>query len=484
MTTKEASPTASGVVAPVYRSALAMIGNTPMLELTRTPSGPCRLFGKLELQNPAGSIKDRIGLSMIEAAEKDGRLDPSADPKPTIIEGTAGNTGLGLALVAGQRGYGIKVVVPDKMSDGKIQHLRAMGAEVVLARSDVQKGHPEYYQDVAERLHGETPNSLYINQFANDDNTKAHYEATGPEIKAQLEAFLEAEGSGGTVDAFIAGVGTGGTISGVGRYLKEHNPNVKIVVADPAGSIIEPLVNRGEKVEPGSWLVEGMGEDFVPDVCDLDVVDEAVAVPDGDAFHAARGLLLREGLLAGSSTGCLLAAAEAWCKKQSKPLNVVTLICDQGAKYLGKIFNDFWMIDNGFIERETRNDIVDLVARRHQLREDYTLKPDDPIKQAIKSMQLHSVSQMAVLDGKDRVVGIIDESDILLAVAAEHSAFEDAVEQYMTRRLEKIKPTSQVGDLMPIFRADRVAIVEDESGRYMGLITKIDLINYLRRQLA
>jgi len=243
-------------------------------------------------------------------------------------------------------------------------------------------------------------------------------------------------------------------------------------------------VNRGEKVEPGSWLVEGMGEDFVPDVCDLDVVDEAVAVPDGDAFHAARGLLLREGLLAGSSTGCLLAAAEAWCKKQSKPLNVVTLICDQGAKYLGKIFNDFWMIDNGFIERETRNDIVDLVARRHQLREDYTLKPDDPIKQAIKSMQLHSVSQMAVLDGKDRVVGIIDESDILLAVAAEHSAFEDAVEQYMTRRLEKIKPTSQVGDLMPIFRADRVAIVEDESGRYMGLITKIDLINYLRRQLA
>ncbi len=482
--TQTSGRTASNT-APVFRSALDMIGNTPMLELRNTSSGPCRLFGKLELLNPSGSVKDRIGLSMIEAAEKDGRLNPSGDPPPTIVEGTAGNTGLGLALVAQQRGYKIRVVVPDKMAQGKIQHLHAMGADVILARSDVQKGHPEYYQDVAERIAKETPNSLYINQFANHDNTAAHYETTGPEIKQQLEAFLEAEGTGGTVDAFIAGIGTGGTISGVGRYLKEHNPNVKIVAADPAGSIIEPLVNRGEKVEPGSWLVEGMGEDFVPDVCDLDIIDEAVAVHDKDSFFAARDLLMQEGLLAGSSTGCLLAAARAWCEKQTKPMNVVTLICDQGAKYLNKFFNDFWMIDMGFIQRERRGDVSDLVVRRHTEREDYTLKPADPLKQAIKTMQLNGISQMAVIDDRsDLVVGIIDESDILLAVTSDKAAFDNPVDQYMTTRLETIKANAPVSDLTPIFRADRVAIVVDDNAKYLGLVTKIDLINYLRQQLA
>lgn len=466
-----------------------MIGRTPMLELARTPSGPCRLFGKLELQNPAGSIKDRIGLSMIEAAERDGRLDPNADPKPTIIEGTAGNTGLGLSLVAQQRGYKVIVVVPDKMSEGKIQHLRAMGAEVILARSDVLKGHPEYYQDVAERLARETPNSLYTDQFFNQDNVRAHYETTGPEIKTQVEAYLADEAAAGrpvgsgTVDAFIAGVGTGGTLTGVGRYLKEHNPNVRIVAADPVGSVIEPLVNRGEKVEPGPWLVEGVGEDFIPGACDMGVLDEAIAVSDGDAFHAARNLLTHEGLLAGSSTGCLLSAAETWCKRQTEPLNVVTLICDQGAKYLGKLFSDHWMIDNGFIQREKHGDIRDLIARRHEQREDYTLSPEAPLKQAIKVMELQSISQLAVVDHTERVVGIIDESDILLAVTADHAAFEQPVDDFMTRRLETIGPDAAVGSLMPIFRADRVAIVEDESGSYLGLITRIDLINYLRRQL-
>ncbi|MFU8828487.1 MAG: pyridoxal-phosphate dependent enzyme [Phycisphaerales bacterium] len=495
--TQASSTPASGVarsLAPVYHSALEMIGNTPMLELTRLESGPCRLFGKLEMMNPAGSIKDRIGLSMIEAAEREGRLDPNADPKPTIIEGTAGNTGLGLALVAGQRGYRMLVVVPDKMSEGKIQHLRAMGAEVVLARSDVQKGHPEYYQDVAARLAQKTPNSIYINQFSNPDNTAAHYDQTGPEIHRQLEAF-------GGVDVFIAGIGSGGTISGVGRYLKEQNPNCRIVLADPVGSILEPLVNRGEKVKPGSWLVEGMGEDFIPDICDLSFVDEAIAVTDAESFHAARDLLDREGLLAGSSTGCLIAAAKKFCAKQTKPLNVVTLICDQGAKYLGKMFNDYWMIDNGFIEREKSGDLRDLIARRHASREDYVAKPTDPLSQVIKVMELHNVSQLAVVEtvhltstgrDHDKVVGIIDESDILMAVVQGESALSRPVSDFMTTRIETISPRAKVEDLIPIFRADRVAIVVDDHAptgagtdfrEYLGLITKIDLINYLRRQL-
>lgn len=458
---------------PPFRSVLEMIGRTPMLELSKMSAAPCRLFVKMELMNPAGSIKDRIGLSMIEGAERDGKLNPKGNPLPTIVEATAGNTGLGLALVAGQRGYKLKVVVPDKMSQEKIQHLRAMGAEVVLARSDVQKGHPEYYQEVAARIARETPNSLYVNQFGNNHNTRAHYESTGPEIWEQMQ---------GRIDAVVLGVGSGGTLSGIGRYLREKNPNIKIILSDPAASMLHPLVNEGKTVKAGPWLVEGMGEDFVPDICDLKLVNEAIPVTDGEAFMAARELLAQEGILAGSSTGCLVHAALKWCRKQTKPMNVVTIVCDTGGKYLSKFFNDFWMIDNGFIKRETRNDLRDLIARRHTLQEDYTLGDEEPLKQAIKRMQMYGVSQMTVMDPRDKVVGIIDESDILLAVMNSPAAFEKPVSDYMTRRLETIKPDAPIEALIPIFRADRVAIVVGDDGTYFGLITKIDMINYLRQQ--
>ncbi len=464
-----------GRSAPVFSSVLEMIGNTPMLELAQLDTGPCRLFAKMELQNPAGSIKDRIGLRMILDAESDGRLDPQGDPPPTIIEATAGNTGLALALVAGQRGYRMKVVVPDKMSAEKIQHLKAMGAEVVLARSDVEKGNPEYYQDVAARLAQQTPNSVYINQFENPSNVAAHYETTGPEVWEQME---------GKIDALVLGVGSGGTLSGMGRYLREKNPELKIILADPAESILNPLVNEGKQVKAGSWLIEGMGEDFVPSICEIDLCDEAVAVTDGEAFFAARELLAKEGILSGSSTGCLVAAAMRWCRGQTEPLRVVTLICDSGAKYLSKMFNDFWMLDNGFIEREKTNTLMDLIARRHSLGEDLYLKEEEPVRQAIRRMGMYGISQMVVLDHRGRVVGIIDESDILLAVSNDATAFEKSVSEYMTRRLETIRPEASVNELMPIFRADRVAIVVDEKGEYQGLITKFDMINYLRAQLA
>ncbi len=476
-----------------FSGILSMIGCTPMLALSKLDTGPgARLFGKMELMNPAGSIKDRIGLSMIEAAEKDGRLNPHAAQRPTIIEATAGNTGLGLALVGRQRGYNIKFVMPDKMSQEKIQHLRAMGAEVILTRSDVEKGHPEYYQDMAAALAKKIPNSVYINQFANPANPLAHYEGTGPEIWEQMRHV-------GGVDAFVCGVGSGGTLSGVGKFLREKNPDVKIVLADPAGSILAPLVNEGRKVKPGSWLVEGMGEDFVPDICDLKLVSEAFAVTDREAFLAARELLAKEGVLAGSSTGCILHAALAFCRKQKprpdgRPMNVVTLICDSGAKYLSKMFNDFWMMDNGFIQRERTDDLRDLIARRHDLGEDVTLSESDPIRNVIKRMGMFGVSQMVVKDAAGRVSGIIDEGDILLAVHAEGqtgpdgpgegTVFDRPVSDFMTRRLETISPEAPVSALMPIFRADRVVIVVDKAGKYFGLITKIDMINYLRQQLV
>jgi cystathionine beta-synthase len=461
-------------LAPVFHNVLEMVGNTPMLELRNMNTGKCSLFVKMESQNPGNSIKDRIAISMIDAAERDGRLKPGG----TIVEATAGNTGLALALVASQRGYKLIVVVPDKMSDEKISHLRAMGAEVVLTRSDVEKGHPEYYQDVAQAIANRTPNSMYVNQFGNAANPQAHYETTGPEIWEQMEH---------RVDAFVAGVGSGGTVSGVGKFLKERDPKVQVVLADPQGSILAPLVNEGKKVAPGSWLVEGIGEDFVPSILDLSLVDKAYAIPDSEAFHTARELLRKEGILAGSSVGTLLGAALRYCREQTTPKRVVSLICDNGAKYLSKMFNDFWMMDNGFIERESFGDLRDMVARRHQQKEDFTLSPETPLVQAIRRMRMFNISQMAVLNEKDRVVGIIDESDVLIALTQSGSSLDEVgrrpVRDFMTSRLETISPASSVNDLMPIFRADRVAIVADDTHFY-GLITKIDLINYLRKQLA
>lgn len=456
-----------------------MIGRTPILELRKLNAGNCRLFAKMELMNPAGSIKDRIGLSMIEAAERDGRLNPDGHPKPTVIEATAGNTGLALALVAKQRGYNIKVVVPDKMSQEKIQHLRAMGAEVILTRSDVEKGHPEYYQDVAAALAARTPNSLYTNQFENLDNPEAHADTTAPEIFEQMDHV-------GGVDAIVLGVGSGGTLSGIGKWIKKHRPQCKIILADPAGSMLWPLVNEGKKVKATSWLIEGMGEDFVPSICHLEYVSEAIPVTDGEAFFAARELLAREGVLAGSSTGCLIHASLVWCRKQPKgarPLNVVTFACDSGAKYLSKMYNDFWMIDNGFITRNKTDDLRDLIARRHDHDEDYILHDTDPVRQAIKRMAMYGVSQMVVMDDSHNVAGIIDEGDILVAVHTDAKAFDRPVSDLMTRRLETLRPDAPVSALMPIFHADRVAIVIDTSGRYYGLITKMDMIQYLRSQL-
>ncbi|MFC0446044.1 PLP-dependent cysteine synthase family protein [Pseudidiomarina halophila] len=320
----------------VYQNVLEMIGNTPMVKVSHIDTGPCELYLKLENLNPGGSIKDRIAVSMIEAAEQSGQLKPGM----TIIEATAGNTGLGLALVAASKGYPLKIVMPDKMSAEKVNNLKAMGAEVQRTRSDVQKGHPEYYQDVAARLakeHG----YFYVNQFANEANVTAHYDTTGPEIWNQLE---------GNLDAFVCGVGSGGTLTGVGRYLREQNADIDLVLADPEGSILEPLVNRNETVEAGSWLAEGIGEDFIPDICDIKLANKAYAVSDKDAFHTAREVLVKEGVMVGSSSGTLITAALRYCREQTEPKRVVTLACDTGNRYLSKLYNDEWMAAQNLLE--------------------------------------------------------------------------------------------------------------------------------------
>ncbi len=316
-----------------YTNVLDMIGNTPVLETSRLSSGICRLFLKLECNNPGGSIKDRIALFMIRAAEEKGLIQPG----DTLIEATAGNTGVGLALVARQKGYRLKIVMPDKMSIEKKYCLQSMGAEVITTRSDVTKGHPEYYQDLAESLCQEG-RYFYVNQFANEANCEAHYSTTGPEIWEQLE---------GRVDALVCGVGTGGTLSGVGGYLRENNPDIEIILADPQGSILAPLVQTGKTPgQVGSWYIEGIGEDFVPSICNLDLITKAYSVTDRESFAAARELLLKEGISAGSSTGTLLAAALKYCLEQTIEKRVITFACDTGNRYLSKLYNDEWMAEH------------------------------------------------------------------------------------------------------------------------------------------
>ncbi len=450
------------------KSALDLIGNTPMVELTRFETGSCRLFVKLESQNPGGSIKDRIGKSMIEAAEKDGSLQPGG----TIVEATAGNTGLGLAQVGMVKGYKLILIVPDKMAREKIQHLRAMGVDVRITRSDVGKGHPEYYQDMAQRLADET-GAFYANQFANPANPLAHETTTAPEIWEQMEH---------DVDAIVVGVGSGGTMTGIGRFFRRVSPQTEIVLADPQGSILAPLVKTGQKVEAGSWTVEGIGEDFVPPNCDLSLVGGAYAISDRESVETARALLAKEGILGGSSSGTLLAAALRYCREQTKPKRVVTLVPDSGNKYLSKVYNDFWVIEQGLADRKLTGNLSDLITRPYESGGTVTVGPDDTLLVAYNRMRASDVSQLPVLkDG--RIVGILDESDILTHVEGHDEfraqQFKDPVRTAMTARLKTVQVADKMDVLPPIFERNEVAIVLDRD-RFVGLITRIDLINHLR----
>jgi cystathionine beta-synthase len=447
---------------------LSLIGNTPLVEVTRFDTGPCRLFLKLENQNPGGSIKDRIGLAMIEAAEREGKLQPGG----TLVEATAGNTGLGLALVAARKGYRLILVIPDKMSQEKVFHLKAFGAEVVMTRSDVGKGHPDYYQDRAEKIAAETPGAIYVNQFGNPANPLAHETTTAPEIWAQMEHAL---------DAVVCGVGSAGTLTGLTRFFRKTAPHVAMVLADPKGSILADYVKTGKIGEAGSWLVEGIGEDFIPPIADLSGVKEAYTITDAESFAAARELLAKEAIFAGSSTGTLLAAALEYCRSRTKPERVVTFVCDSGNKYLSKMFNDYWLADQGFKERARHGDLRDYIGRPQSDRATVTAAPDDTLLSAYARFRVHDVSQLPVLDG-EKIVGLIDEYDVLMALVRGGSRFTDPVRKHMSTRLDTLAPSASLDDALAILDHGHVPIVA-EGGRFHGLITRIDILNSLRRKL-
>ena len=450
----------------IVNSVLDLIGNTPILKLSKFDTGPCELFIKMESENPGGSIKDRIAVTMIEAAEAEGKVQPGG----TIIEATAGNTGLGLGLVAAQKGYKLILVIPDKMSPDKIRHIRAMGVDVRLTRSDVQKGHPEYYQDYAKRLASEIPNSFFIDQFSNPNNPKTHRIDTGPEILRQMD---------GKLDAMVVGVGSSGTVTGLGQFFHENLPECEMIVADPEGSILADTINTGITPQAGSWLVEGIGEDFMPPICDISLVKKGYSISDREAFQTQRELLRREGIIAGSSTGTLLSAALRYCREQSEPKRVLTFACDTGNKYMNKSFNDSWLADQGLLERTSHGDLRDLIARPMDSGDVITVTSDDNLITTSKRMRMFDVSQLPVVDD-GHIVGLIDESDILLGLYEDEDSFQMKVAEVMVTNLETVPPSASIDKIVELFKEDKVAIIADGE-TFHGLITQIDLINHLRQ---
>lgn len=452
----------------VYSNILDMVGKTPMLEITRIDTGLCRLFLKLELMNPGGSIKDRIGISMIEEAEKRGDIKPG----DTLVEATAGNTGLGLALVAAQKGYQLILVLPDKMSQEKIFNLRAMGAEVVLTRSDVAKGHPEYYQDLGKSI-AEEKGAYFINQFGNPDNPLAHERTTAPEILEQM---------GGKVDAIVLGVGSSGTVSGISEYLAAHAPQVELILADPQGSILAEYINTGNlSTKTSSWLVEGIGEDFIPDIADFSGVKKAYSITDAESFSAARELLRKEGLLAGSSTGTLLCAALKYCREQTEAKRVVSFACDTGNKYLSKLFNDFWMEDQGFITREHYGDLRDLIGRLHGERATITIGPTDVLTTAHNRLRNAGFSQLPVMD-EGKLVGVVTEDAIIRHVFGKPELMNSPVADAMQTAFIQLDKSTSVNNLVAMLHVQPYAAIMDADS-FMGLITRSDVLNHLRKQV-
>jgi cystathionine beta-synthase len=453
---------------PLTPTTLSLIGNTPITLLTGFDTGPCSLYLKLESQNPGGSIKDRMAVAMIERAERTGALKPGQ----TLVEATAGNTGIGLALVAAIKGYRLILAIPDKMSSEKIAHARALGADIRLTRSDVEPGHPDYYQDLAARIARETPGAYHINQFGNPANPDAHENTTGPEIWQQLSH---------NVDAVVCGVGSGGTLTGLSRFFARVQPDVEMVLADPEGSSLYEYVKTGRHVPSGSYAVEGIGGSCVPAIADVSRVRAAYSISDRESFQTARDLLQRTGILAGSSSGTLIAASLRYCQSQTTPKTVVTFVCDTGAKYLTKMYNEYWMLDQGYLERPQAGDLRDLITRRYADRAVITVGPEDTLLTAFQRMRLADISQVPVMEN-GRCVGLLDESDLLLTVHDREARFRSPVRTAMTSRLETISPKAGINTLYDILDRGLVALVADGS-EFIGLITRIDLLNYLRRKL-
>jgi cystathionine beta-synthase len=453
-----------------HESILEIIGNTPMVRLNRIGRGlkPI-LLAKLEYLNPGGSVKDRIGIRMLEAAEREGRIKPGG----TVIEGTSGNTGMGLALASAIKGYQCIFTMPDKMSQEKIDALRALGAEVIVTPTQVDHHDPRSYHSVAHRLSREIANSVFPNQYQNPANADAHYEATGPEIWEQTE---------GRVTHAVIGVGTGGTITGVARFLKEKNPAIRIIGADPLGSIFAEMFQTGHKPLPQPYKVEGIGQDEMPGNVDFSVIDEIHAVADKDAFLRTRLLARTEGIFAGGSAGAALHVALKTCQGLDENAVVVVIIPDSGSRYLSKIYNDNWMKENQFLEPPVQVRAGQVVKEKSRTKELVFVPLGVTVEEAVNLMREHDISQVPVIEG-GQVVGSISEARILDILVSDAGARRKPVVEYMEKPFPVVSDEASLTEVAQQMHREISAILVKQPGGY-DIITKSDLIFFLTRKDA
>ena len=452
----------------VYNNVLEVVGNTPLVRMNSMTEGlKANVYAKVEFVNPGGSVKDRIAMHIIDEAERTGALKPGG----TIVEATSGNTGAGLAMVAALRGYKTVFVLPDKQSEEKRAALRAWGARVVVTPTNVEPDDPRSYYKTAERIVEETPNSFYANQYHNPANPEAHYRSTGPELYEQMD---------GKIDVFIAGAGTGGTLSGVGKYLKEQNPDIQIVAIDPVGSLYYDYFHTGQLTQPHSYLLEGIGEDFLPSTMNFDYVDDVVRVNDHESFVATRQLVAAEGLFCGVSCGAAVAGGLKYLHRNDREgMNAVILLPDNGSRYLSKVYNDNWMEENGFLgDSMSMGTLKDLLSSRGS-RTLITVPASSHVTEVVGLLKLHGVSQLPVMDG-DQLLGIISEKQILER-ALQGERANATVGTLAQPNYCTVNAQTDISVLTDLFRRFKVAIVLDD-GQPTDIITRIDLIDHISQR--
>jgi cystathionine beta-synthase len=455
----------------VFDSILGAMGNTPLVRLGRIARDlPVPLYAKLEFMNPGGSVKDRVGAYIIEQAEKRGELKAGG----TIVEATSGNTGVGLAIAAALKGYKTIFVMPDKMSNEKILLLRAYGAKVVITPTAVAPEDPRSYYEVAKKFARETPNAILANQYHNPDNPLTHEMTTGPELWEQ---------TGGRVTDVIIGMGTGGTISGVGRYLKSKNPEIKIVGVDIEGSILTEIWQSGGKIPEGAYpktyKVEGIGEDFLPSATDLSVVDWIERAGDRESFLWARQLVRQEGIFAGGSSGSALAGAVKYCRKLTRDRLAVVIFPDSGSRYLSKFYDDKWMREFGFLTTEFGETTLGDLLRAKTDKQLHVAALGDSIRKVVTVMHQNGISQVPVVGQGGELVGMLEEVDLLNHMLEKHDhSHEESIDSLVQNAGAVFPPDTSIEQTMPSLTAG-YALVVVENSRPVGILTKIDVLDYV-----